>query len=149
MIHVVAHITTKPGMRAEVLKHFRANVPAVHAEDGCIEYRPVVDADGFGSFQTKIGDDSFFVIEKWRDADALKAQGAGKVVAYCTHPVLSGNALQNLNSSSLDELVVTDTIPLMDALKSCSKIRQLSMANLLAEAMRRVSNEESISAMFS
>ena len=81
-------------------------------------------------------------------ADALKDQGAGKVVAYCTHPVLSGNALQNLNSSSLDELVVTDTIPLTDDMKTCSKIRQLSMANLLAEAMRRVSNEESISAMF-
>lgn len=81
-------------------------------------------------------------------ADALKAQGAGKVVAYCTHPVLSGNALQNINSSSLDELVVTDTIPLNEAVISCKKIRQLTMANVLAEAMRRVSNEESISAMF-
>jgi len=70
-------------------------------------------------------------------------------VAYCTHPVLSGKALENLNSSTLDELVVTDTIPLSDAMKNCSKIRQLTMANLLAEAMRRVSNEESISAMFS
>jgi ribose-phosphate pyrophosphokinase len=81
-------------------------------------------------------------------ADALKAQGAGKVVAYCTHPVLSGNALQNINSSSLDELVVTDTIPLNEAVIACKKIRQLTMANVLAEAMRRVSNEESISAMF-
>ena len=82
-------------------------------------------------------------------ADALKAQGAGKVVAYCTHPVLSGRALENLNSSTLDELVVTDTIPLSLEMRNCTKIRQLSMANLLAEAMRRVSNEESISAMFS
>ena len=82
-------------------------------------------------------------------ADALKAHGAGKVVAYCTHPVLSGRALENLNSSTLDELVVTDTIPLSAEMKNCTKIRQLSMANLLAEAMRRVSNEESISAMFS
>ena len=82
-------------------------------------------------------------------ADALKAQGAGKVVAYCTHPVLSGRALENLNSSTLDELVVTDTIPLSAEMRNCTKIRQLSMANLLAEAMRRVSNEESISAMFS
>lgn len=81
-------------------------------------------------------------------ADALKSHGAGKVVAYCTHPVLSGNALHNLNHSSLDELVVTDTIPLDNAMQTCSKIRQLTMANLLAEAMRRVSNEESISAMF-
>jgi ribose-phosphate pyrophosphokinase len=81
-------------------------------------------------------------------ADALKAHGAGKVVAYCTHPVLSGNALQNLLGSSLDTLVVTDTIPLSTEIKNCNKIRQLTMANLLAEAMRRVSNEESISAMF-
>lgn len=77
MIHVVAHITAKPGMRAEVLKHFHANMKAVHAEDGCVEYQPVVDADaGFGAFQSKIGPDSFFVIEKWRDANALKAHAA-------------------------------------------------------------------------
>lgn len=83
MIHVVAHITAKPGKRAEVLTHFRANMPAVHAEDGCIEYKPVVDADGFGTFQTKIGDDSFFVIEKWRDDAALKAHAAAPhMVAY-------------------------------------------------------------------
>ena len=82
-------------------------------------------------------------------ADALKEHGAGKVIAYCTHPVLSGNALHNLNSSSLDELVVTDTIPLSAEMKNCSKIRQLSMAHLLAEAIRRVNNEESVSAMFS
>ena len=81
MIHVVAHITTKPGMRAEVLQHFRANMPAVHAEDGCIEYVPVVDADGFGSFQTKAGADCFVVIEKWRDADALKAHAAAPHMA--------------------------------------------------------------------
>jgi quinol monooxygenase YgiN len=81
MIHVIAHITTKPGQRAEVLKHFRANMPAVHAEDGCIEYQPVVDADGFGAFQSKIGADSFFVIEKWRDAHALKAHAAAPHMA--------------------------------------------------------------------
>jgi ribose-phosphate pyrophosphokinase len=81
-------------------------------------------------------------------ADALKEHGAGKVIAYCTHPVLSGNALHNLNNSSLDELVVTDTIPLSTEMKNCSKIRQLSMAHLLAEAIRRVNNEESVSAMF-
>lgn len=81
-------------------------------------------------------------------ADALKAHGAGKVVAYCTHPVLSGNALHNLTNSSLDMLVVTDTIPLSAEIQACGKIRQLTMAHLLAEAMRRVSNEESISAMF-
>jgi ribose-phosphate pyrophosphokinase len=81
-------------------------------------------------------------------AKALKDGGAARVVAYCTHPVLSGKAIDNINNSELDELVVTDTIPLSEQANSCTKIRQLSMAKLLAEAMRRVRNEESISAMF-
>lgn len=81
-------------------------------------------------------------------ADALKEAGAQLVVAYCTHPVLSGNAIENVENSSLDALVVTDTIPLRDEAKKCKRIRQLSMARLLAESIRRVSNEESISAMF-
>jgi ribose-phosphate pyrophosphokinase len=81
-------------------------------------------------------------------ADALKENGAAKVMAYCTHAVLSGSAIDNLNKSTLDSLVVTDSIPLhLDALK-CKKIRQLTLAPMLAEAVRRVSNEESISAMF-
>ena len=81
-------------------------------------------------------------------ADALKERGAAKVVAYCTHAVLSGNALTNLRNSQLDELVVTDTIPLSEEAKSVEKIRQLTTADLLAESMRRVANEESISALF-
>ncbi len=81
-------------------------------------------------------------------ADALKEAGAQLVVAYCTHPVLSGNAIENVADSSLDALVVTDTIPLRREAKDCKRIRQLSMARLLAESIRRVSNEESISAMF-
>tara|TARA_Y100001933_G_scaffold135948_1_gene135119 strand:- start:1532 stop:2467 length:936 start_codon:yes stop_codon:yes gene_type:complete len=81
-------------------------------------------------------------------ADALKDHGATKVVAYCTHPVLSGPAIQNIEGSNLDSLVVTDTIPLNEKARSCKNIRQLSMAKLLAESIRRVSNEESISAMF-
>jgi ribose-phosphate pyrophosphokinase len=82
-------------------------------------------------------------------ADALKERGAAKVVAYCTHAVLSGNALENIRNSQLDELVVTDTIPLSaDAQRAGSKIRQLTIAHLLAESMRRVANEESISALF-
>ena len=81
-------------------------------------------------------------------ADALKAQGAAKVVAYCTHAVLSGNALRNIETSQLDELVVTDTIPLSAKAREVSKIRQLTIADLLAESMRRVANEESIRALF-
>ena len=81
-------------------------------------------------------------------AKALKENGANKVVAYATHPVLSGNAINNLNNSVMDELVVTDSIPLSEEAKTCSRIRQLSLANMLAEAMKRVSNEESLSEMF-
>ncbi len=81
-------------------------------------------------------------------ADALKDHGAERVVAYCTHPVLSGKAVANITSSSLDELVVTDTIPLSLEAANCQKIRQLSISEMLAETMRRVSNEESVSSMF-
>jgi ribose-phosphate pyrophosphokinase len=81
-------------------------------------------------------------------ADALKEHGAARVVAYSTHPVLSGPAIKNIENSNLDSLVVTDTIPLSEEAKNCGRIRQLSMAKLLAESTRRVSNEESISAMF-
>lgn len=81
-------------------------------------------------------------------ASALKEQGADKVIAYCTHPVLSGPAIERISESHLDELVVTDTIPLSEAAIACGRIRSLSMADMLAESIRRVSNEESISAMF-
>jgi ribose-phosphate pyrophosphokinase len=81
-------------------------------------------------------------------ATALKENGATKVVAYCTHPVLSGKAVDNIESSALDELIVTDTIPLSEAARKSSRIRQLTCASMLAEAIRRVSNAESISAMF-
>ncbi|ABC28573.1 MULTISPECIES: ribose-phosphate diphosphokinase [Hahella] len=81
-------------------------------------------------------------------ANALKEHGASKVIAYITHPVLSGPAIENIENSVLDELVVTDTIPLSDKAQKCDKIRQLSLAGLLAESIRRVCNEESISAMF-
>jgi len=81
-------------------------------------------------------------------AAALKARGAAQVVAYCTHPVLSGPAVANISASVLDELVVTNTIPLQPEAAACAKIRQLSIGELLAETMRRVSNEESVSSLF-
>ena len=81
-------------------------------------------------------------------AATLKNMGAKAVVSYITHPVFSGPAIERIEQSELDEIVVTDTIPLSEPAKACSKVKQLSLARLLAEAIRRVSNEESISAMF-
>ena len=81
MIHVVAVITAKPGKREEILGHFRANVPAVRAEKGCIEYGAAIDADPALPIQTKWGPDTFLVIEKWESMDALKAHAAAPHMA--------------------------------------------------------------------
>jgi ribose-phosphate pyrophosphokinase len=81
-------------------------------------------------------------------ASALKEKGAHRVVAYCVHPVLSGPAVGNINNSMLDEVVVTDTIPLSEAAASCDKIRQLSVAQMMAETIRRMSQGESVSSMY-
>ncbi len=81
MIHVVAIITAKPGKRDEILKNFKANVPAVHAEKGCIEYGAAIDADPALPIQTKYGPDAFVVVEKWESLDALKAHAAAPHMA--------------------------------------------------------------------
>lgn len=81
-------------------------------------------------------------------ARALKEQGAERVLAYCTHPVLSGSAVERIESSALDKLVVTDTIPLRENARACARIEQLSVASLLAETMLRISNEDSVSSLF-
>src|SRR6267154_1417913 len=81
-------------------------------------------------------------------AQALKDEGAARVVAYCTHPVLSGGAVERIAESRLDELVVTDSIPLSKAAQGCKKIRVLSVAGLLAETILRISNEDSVSSRF-
>jgi ribose-phosphate pyrophosphokinase len=81
-------------------------------------------------------------------AAALKDHGARRVLAYCVHPVLSGKAIDNINQSELDELVVTDTIPLSEAGQACAKIRQLSVAQMLAETVRRIAIGESVSSMY-
>jgi len=81
-------------------------------------------------------------------AQVLKEEGATRVVAYCTHPVLSGGAIERIAASDLDELVVTDTIPLREDGQSCAKIRQLSVAGLLAETILRIFTEESVSSLF-
>jgi quinol monooxygenase YgiN len=81
MIHVVAIITARPGKREEILRHFRANVPAVLAEQGCIEYGPAIDADPALPVQAKFGPDAFLAIEKWESMEALKAHAAAPHMA--------------------------------------------------------------------
>ena len=81
-------------------------------------------------------------------SEALKSQGANQVVAYCTHPILSGKAIEKINASQLDELVVTDSVPLNAEARACPRIRTLTLSCMLAGALRRLSNEESLSAMF-
>ncbi len=99
MIHVVAILTAQPGQRAAVLEAFHANMPAVHAEQGCIEYGPVIDAPGAGAVQTKLGEDTFMVIEKWESMDALKAHGTSShMAAYAekTRPLLASRVVHVL-----------------------------------------------------
>ena len=76
VVHVVAVITAKPGKRAEVLTAFQENVPNVHAEDGCVEYGATIDTEGVGKFQTRFGENTFVVVEKWESLDHLKAHAA-------------------------------------------------------------------------
>lgn len=100
MIHVIAVITAKPGMRDSILQAFRANVPAVKAEQGCIEYAAAVDAENALAFQTKYGPDTFLVIEKWESMDALKAHAAAPhMAAYAakTKELLASRAIHILS----------------------------------------------------
>ena len=102
MVHVLAMITAKPGRRDAVLDIFRANVPNVRAEDGCIEYGAAVDVDVLGRFQALLGPDSFVVIEKWASADALKAHGASPhMAAYAakTKDMIASRAIHVLASA--------------------------------------------------
>jgi quinol monooxygenase YgiN len=99
MIHVVAIITAKSGMRETILKEFRANMPAVHAEKGCIEYVPTIDAEGMGGFQTKFGPDTLVVIEKWESPEALRAHAASPhMAAYAakTRDMIAGRIVHVL-----------------------------------------------------
>ena len=103
MIHVIAIITTKPGKRDEVLQHARANVPAVHAEKGCIEYGAAVDAENALKFQTKWGPDTFLVVEKWDSMEALQAHvAAPHMAAYGakTKELLASRVIHILSPAS-------------------------------------------------
>jgi|SRR5216683_6941378 quinol monooxygenase YgiN len=100
MIHVLAIITANPGQRDRVLETFRANVAAVRAEEGCIEYGAAVDTEDFGGFQTKFGPDTFVVIEKWASAAALKAHAAAPhMAAYGakTKPMIASRVIHVLS----------------------------------------------------
>jgi quinol monooxygenase YgiN len=100
MVHVLAMITAKPGQRDALLALFNANVPAVHAEEGCIEYGAATDADVLGRFQAMLGPDSLVVIEKWASAEALKAHGASShMVAYAakTKELVAARAIHVLS----------------------------------------------------
>jgi quinol monooxygenase YgiN len=100
VIHVLAIITAKPGMREKILEAFRANMPAVHAEQGCIEYGPAVDAEGAGRIQTQLGPDAFVVIEKWESAEALKAHAAAphmKAYAAKTKDMIASRVIHVLS----------------------------------------------------
>ena len=102
MIHVVAVITANPGMRQGVLEKFNANTSAVHAEDGCIEYGAVIDVDDVGSFQTKLGKDTFLVIEKWKNLERLMAHAAlehMKAYATATKSLIANRIIHVLSST--------------------------------------------------
>ena len=103
MIHVLAIITAQPGQRDSVLAAFRANMPAVQAEDGCIEYGPAIDTPDVGAIQTPVGPDSFVVIEKWATMDALRAHGAAPhMAAYGAKvkPMLASRVIHVLSPAS-------------------------------------------------
>lgn len=100
MIHVVAILTAKPGQRAAILEAFHANMPAVHAEAGCIEYGPAIDTEGVGPLQTPFGPDSFVVLEKWESLDHLKAHGASahmKAYAAKTKDLIANRVIHVLS----------------------------------------------------
>jgi ribose-phosphate pyrophosphokinase len=116
----------------------RPNVATVMNIIGEVENRPCVIVDDMVDTANTLCE----------AAGALKERGAEQVLAYCTHAVLSGKAVERIAASALDEVVVTDTIPLNEEAKACKKIRVLTIAGLLAETMRRISNEDSVSSLF-
>ena len=100
MVHVIAVITAKPGKRDEILRHFHANIPAVRAEQGCIEYGPAIDADPPLPVQTKYGPDTFVVIEKWESMDALQAHAVAphmKAYAATTRELIAERVIHVLS----------------------------------------------------
>src|SRR5262249_4624553 len=103
MLHVIAIITAKPGMRDAILREFRANMPAVHAEKGCIEYGPATDTPDIGKFQTPLGPDTFVGSEKWESQEGLKAHAAAAhMAAYAakTKEMITGRVIHVLSPAA-------------------------------------------------
>ena len=101
MINVIAIITAKPGMRAQILEAFKANVPAVLAENGCVEYSAAIDTEGMGGFQAQLGEDSFAVIEKWESKEALMAHAVSdhmKAYGKLTKDMVADRAIHILSN---------------------------------------------------
>ena len=114
MIHVLATVTAKPGMRDRILEAFRANMPAVHAEEGCIEYGPAIDLDDAGPIQTKLGPDTFVVIEKWSSLDTLKAHAASPhMAAYGarTRDMIASRVIHPDSSRRVTQLDMGEKVP--------------------------------------
>ena len=133
-------------------KHLDADVASVYKRRSTAKVNSVEALDIMGEVAGRtcvIMDDMVDTANTLcKAATALKEHGARKVVAYCTHPVLSGGAVARIASSDMDEIVVTDTIPLSEEARACPRIRQLSCAQLIAETITRISNEESVSSLF-
>jgi ribose-phosphate pyrophosphokinase len=155
----VDNIYASPILLADVRKHNYQNLVVVSPDVGGVVRARALAKPNVAKVMNIIGevaDRTCLIMDDLVDtgntlceaADALKAKGAEKVVAYCTHPVLSGSAIKRIENSAIDELVVTDTIPLSIEAMACKRIRQLSVAELLAETIRRIHAEESVSSLF-
>jgi ribose-phosphate pyrophosphokinase len=159
----VDNIYASPILLADVRKHNYQNLVVVSPDVGGVvraralaKRRPKPNVAKVMNIIGEVADRTCLIMDDLVDtgntlceaAEALKAKGAEKVVAYCTHPVLSGTAIERIENSALDELVVTDTIPLKIDASACKRIRQLSVAELLAETIRRIHAEESVSSLF-
>jgi ribose-phosphate pyrophosphokinase len=139
------------------VKMARAYAKRLNAELGLVDKRrPRADAVEVMNIIGEVEGRTCVIIDDLVDtantlceaARALKERGAERVVAFCTHPVLSGPAVERISKSVLDEIVVTDTIPLREEARNCPKIRVLTVASLMAETMRRISEEASVSSLF-
>src|SRR3989338_5819637 len=144
----VDNIYASPILLSDVWKHNYPNLIVVSPDVGGVAKVMNIIGDVAGRTCLIMDDMVDTANTLCEAAHALKEKGAARVLAYCTHAVLSGPAIERIENSAMDELVVTDTIPLNEAARNCKRIRQLSTAELLAETIRRINSEESVSSLF-